>query len=204
MADIRNAGITKQQLLAVWATNPDTGFTPAQLILAGISIAEMQSNNITLSQIHAGGVIISYLLGTGMTIAQLRNGGIPDYILINEACNTPTSNGTDLGHIIRGPLVKLLSTNLSATNTQVVLEGDTEGSLRWQISSITGIITFDDESTINGTATLGSARAVYLGERDGRIVSTISLPFDYVFSNLTVTVADGQLRSTSIQLCPGR
>ena len=204
MIALSSAGISNEQFIAVWSTNADNGFTPAQLIAAGVTITEMQSNNISISQIHAGGVIINYLLAAGLTITQLRTAGIPDYLLFNEACNTPLSNGTDLGHIIRGPLVKLLSINLSATNTQVLLEGDTEGSLRWQISSITGIITFDDESTINGTARLGSARAVYLGERNGRIVSTLSLPFDYVFSNLTVTVADGQLRSTSIQLCPGR
>ena len=198
MADIRNAGITKQQFLAVWSTNADTGFTPNQLILAGISIAEMQSNNITLSQIHAGGVIISYLLSTGMTIAQLRNGGIPDYILINEACNTPTSNG-----IAPGPTIRLLSTNLSATDTQVVLEGRGMESIRWQISGINGVASFIASDTINTSKMLGDATAVFI-KKEEFFVSTLSLPFDYVFSNLTVTVRDSQIRITSIRLCPGK
>ena len=125
MIAIKDARISHQQLFAVWSTNRDIGFTPAQLIVAGISITEMLNNNITLPQIYAGGVIISHLLGTGMTIEQLRTGGIPDYILINEACNIPLSVGTP-----PGPTIRLLSTNLIATNTHVILETKAIDSVR--------------------------------------------------------------------------
>ena len=197
MADIRNAGISEQQLLAVWTTNPDIGFTPAQLILAGISIAEMQSNNITLSQIYNGGVSITYLLGTGLTLSQLYTGGIPGYLLFNGFCNTPLSVGTS-----PGPTIRLLSTNLRATNTQVVLEGRASGTAIWNILGKTNFASIGSGS---GTTPrmLGRATAVLIGV-EGTIVSTLSLPFDYVFSNLTVSLTDDQARITNFQLCPGR
>ena len=139
MTALRNAGISSRQFLTVWNTNANIGFTPAQLVVADVSFAEMQNsnitisqmynggisiayllgNNITLSQIYNGGVSITHLLGTGLSINQLRTGGIPDYALFNEACNTPLSSGSP-----PGPIIRLLSTNLSPTNTQVVLEGE--------------------------------------------------------------------------------
>ena len=199
MIELRDAGISKQQFLAVWDTNADNGFTPAQLLTAGITIAQMQARGITLSQIHAGGVSIAHLLGTGLSIAQLRTGGVPDYALFNEACNTPLSVGAS-----PSPTIRLLSTNLTPTNTQVVLEGKGRGLIRWELTGITGSIDFD-EGPINTTRTLGRATAVYLGVEDSSLhISTLSLPFDYVFSNLTVTNQNSQLRTTSIQLCPGR
>ena len=247
MPDLREAGISKQQLLAVWDTNGDTGFTPVQLLAAGITsaemlaagitvaqmqaseitlaqihaggvspaqlltagitsaemlaagitVAQMQAGGITLAQIHAGGVSITQLLGTGLSITQLRTGGVPDYALFNEACNTPLSIGSP-----PGPVIRLLSTNLSPTNTQVILEGRGSGSIRWEISGISGFATFFG-STINTSKMLGDATAVLIRIEEF-YVSTLSLPFDYVFSNLTVTVTDGPVRSTSIQLCPGR
>ena len=249
MPDLREAGISKQQLLAVWDTNGDTGFTPAQLLAAditsaemlaagitvtqmqtsgitlaqihdggvspaqllaagitsaemlaaGITVAQMQASGITLGQIHAGGVSIAQLLGTGLSIAQLRTGGVPDYALFNEACNTPLSVGAS-----PAPTIRLLSTNLTPTNTQVVLEGRGSGSTEWRISGIDDSINFENTDSINSPKTLGSATGVYKGEESSEIISTLSLPFDYVFSNLTVSVNDNQLRSTSIQLCPGR
>ena len=160
MADIRNAGINKQQLLAVWSTNADNGFTPAQLIVAGISIAEMQSNNITLSQMYNGGVSITYLLGTRLTISQLLAGGVPYYAIFNEACNIPLSKGSP-----PAPVIRLLSTNLSPTNTQVVLEGRGMGSIRWQISGI-GTATFSTSSDINASKMLGDATAVLIRKEE--------------------------------------
>ena len=95
MPALIETGISNQQLLAVWSTNADTGFTIDQLLAA----------RITLSQMYAG--------------------GIPGYILFNEVCNTSLSVGTG-----SAPKIKLLSTNLVATNTRVVLEARGSGSVR--------------------------------------------------------------------------
>ena len=166
MPALIETGVSNQQLLAVWSTNADTGFTIDQLLAA----------RITLSQMYAG--------------------GIPGYILFNEVCNIPLSTGAD-------PIIRLISTNLSPTDTRVVLEGEGSGSVRWFISGIDGSVSFEDTVPINSSQTLGSATAVFI--RSGNsIVSTLSLPFDYVFSNLTVNLKNSQLSSTSIQLCPGR
>ena len=247
MPALVEAGVSKQQLLAVWDTNGDIGFTPAQLLAAGITSAEMlaagitiaqmqaagitlaqihaggvspvqllaagitsaemlaagitvsqmQASGITLGQIHAGGVSIAQLLGTGLSIAQLRTGGVPDYALFNEACNIPLSTGAD-------PIIRLISTNLSPTDTRVVLEGEGTGNLDWKISNISGSVSFNDNDPINSPETLGSATAVLISVEETTIVSTLSLPFDYVFSNFTVSARNFQFSSTSIQLCPGR
>ena len=250
MPALIEAGVSKQQLLAVWDTNGDTGFTPAQLLTAGITsaemlaegitiaqmqaggitlaqihaggvspvqllaagitsaemlaagitVAQMQASGITLAQIHAGGVSIAQLLGTGLSIAQLYTGGISGYLLFNGVCNTPLSVGT-----APAPTIKLLSTNLSnATNTQAVLEGRGNRSIKWLISGINGNATFIQIDTVNVPKMLGSATAVLRENENIRLVSTLSLPFDYVFSNLTITVSDFQSRGNSIQLCPGR
>ena len=169
MADIRGAGINKQQLLAVWSTNADIGFIPAQLLTAGITIAEMRSNNITLLQIYNGGV----------SIAEMRSAGIADYLLFNEVCNTPLSSGT-----APGPAIRLLSTRLVATNTHVVLEGRAGGSISWLF--LGNNVSFDDSDSVNQSRMLGNATAVYLGQDqddNNRHVSTLSIPLVEVFSN---------------------
>ena len=205
MPALRDAGISHQQFLAVWSTNADIGFTPAQLLAAGITITEMQSNDITLAQIHAGGVSITYLLETGLTISQLYTGGIPGYLLFNDVCNTPLSVGTS-----PGPTIKLLTTQLTATNTQVLLEGRAESSLTWTFSNITttnnvsNTVSFLHLDTINSTKMLRSAIAVYLRAENRRIVSTLSIPLAEVFSSLTIEVADNRFEGVSMALCSGR
>ena len=171
MPALIETGVSNQQLLAVWSTNADTGFTIDQLLAAGI----------TLSQMYAG--------------------GIPGHILFNEACNTPLSVGTG-----SAPKIKLLSTNLVAINTHIVLEGRTVGStaIGWTISNIGVNLIFRSSDNVNHTGMIGSATAVYLGREDGNLVSTINIPFEYVFSNFVVDLIDAQLRKTVIQLCPGR
>ena len=244
MPDLREAGVSKQQLLTVWDTNGDIGFTPAQLLTAGITsaemldtgitvaqmqtsgitlaqihaggvtpaqllaagitsaemldtgitVAQMQASGITLGQIHAGDVSIAQLLDTGLSITQLRTGGVPDYALFNEACNIPLSTGAD-------PTIRLISTNLNSTDTNIVLEGSAGGSLAWTIAG--NEVTFNRLNT--NTRMIGSATAVLISiDATPTIVSTLSLPFDYVFSNITVSTVNSQLSSTSIQLCPGR
>ena len=73
MPALVSAGVTKEQLLAVWSADQDTGFTPTQLKEAGVTIAEMRSH--------------------GLTIAQLRTGGIADYLVFNEACKHAADKG---------------------------------------------------------------------------------------------------------------
>ena len=168
---LRNAGVTKAQFLAVWSENPDTGFSPAQLKVAGISIAEM------------------------------RSAGIADYLVFNEACNTPQTSGTAPRATIR-----LSTTTLSSTDTKVVLEAKAIGSTRWQLSGVSGSVTFDDADPLHTQKMLGSATAELVRIEDGSptiIVATLSIPLADVFSNPTVTVTDSQLRETNIQLCPG-
>ena len=176
MPALIEAGVSKQQLLTVWDTNGDTGFTPAQLLTAGISIAEMRSNSI------------------------------PYYLLFNQACNTPISSGT-----APGPTIKLLSTNLNATNTHIVLEGKARDSIRWHfiqwqplgIKAIRFIRLLD---TLGATTTRENVTAEYSRVEGMNVVSTLNIPLSYVFSNFTLTVADtdGSASEVSIQLCPGR
>ena len=166
MPALIETGVSNQQLLAVWSTNADTGFTIDQLLAAGI----------TLSQMYAG--------------------GIPGYILFNEACNTPLSVGT-----APDPTIRLISTNLNSTDTNIVLEGSATGSLTWTIAGHT--VDFIILDTTN-TKMVGSATAVYIGFENDRHVSTLNIPFDYVFSNLTVRCLNNQRRGVSLQLCPGR
>ena len=191
-------GISKQQLLAVWSTNPDTGFTPAQLVEARITIAEMRSNNITLSQIYAGGVSITYLIGAGLTASLLYNEGIPGYALFNEACNTPLSAGT-----APAPTIRLISTKLNSTDTNIVLEGRAFSSINWTSPELPEEgASFTRQS--GGLEMLGNMIAERIGIDGTTVVSTLTIPFDYVFSNLTVRLSDIRARTTSIQLCPGR
>ena len=169
MPALIEAGVSKQQLLTVWATNGDTGFTPAQLLAAGITSAELYA------------------------------GGIPGYLLFNGVCNTPLSVGT-----APAPTIKLLSTNLSPTDTNIVLEGQAANSIRWSSSILPGqdaslTVLSDDPIEM-----LGNMIAERIRIENTTIVSTLTIPFAYVFSNSTITVGDRNLRSTSIQLCPGR
>ena len=199
MPDLREAEISKQQLLAVWSTNPDTGFTPAQLLAAGISIAEMQSNNITLSQIHAGGVSITHLLDTGLSITQLRTGGVPDYALFNEACNPQLSNGAP-----PGPTIKLLSTNLEPTNTQVVLEATAANSMiiTWTGSPNPALQFLRLVDTPPTSAMREGIEAFYLRDEGTTLVTTVHIPLTRVFSstNFTVFIEEGPAIN-SLQLC---
>ena len=165
MPALIETGVSNQQLLAVWSTNADTGFTIDQLLDAGIPLSQMYT------------------------------GGIPGYILFNEACNTPLSVGT-----APDPTIRLISTNLNSTDTNIVLEGSATGSLAWAVAGNSG-----DFNTLNtNTKMIGSATAVLISLGETTIVSTLSLPFDYVFSNLTVRCFNSQFHSVSIQLCPGR
>ena len=189
LEQIHAGGVTPAQLLAA-------GITSAEMLATEITVAQMQASGITLGQIHAGGVSIAHLLGTGMSITQLRTGGVPDYALFNEACNTPLSVGTS-----PGPTIKLLSTNLRATNTQVVLEGRSQLAI-WHISGNDSTASISFASTT--PVMLGRATAILIGVEGTTIVSTLSLPFDYVFSNLTVSLTDSQFRVTNFLLCPGR
>ena len=231
MMDLRDAGISNQQLLAVWSTNADIGFTSAQLLTAGITVAQMQSNDITLAQIHAGGVTpaqllaaeitvaqmqtagitlaqihaggvsIAHLLGTGMSITQLRTGGVPDYALFNEACNTPLSVGTS-----PGPRIKLLSTNLSPTNTQVVLglRSADQAEITWTEITNNQSIHFRRIRQIPPLSqVLENIEAFYLRDERFDLVVEIHIPLTRVFfsTNFTVFVADSLNRDISLQLC---
>ena len=196
LAQIHAGGVTPAQLLAA-------DITSTEMLAAGITVAQMQAAGITLGQIHAGGVSITHLLGTGLSIAQLRTGGVPDYALFNEVCNIPLSSGT-----APGPIMRLLSTNLNATNTHVRLEGKAIDSLRWQLPGIRNIIFVSTVHFPNDTTTEGNITGEYIRDevRDEEltVVSILNIPLSHVFSNLTLTLIDGRSRTTSIQLCPGR
>ena len=186
MPALVSAGATKEQLLAVWSADADTGFTPAQLKAAGVTVAEMKSH--------------------GLTIAQLRTGGIADYLVFNEACmplSSKTCSQSDVSQecSTNHPTITLEKTTLTATDTAVVLEGVANGSLRWGLSGST--IRFDDGDSINDTQMLGSATGKLIRFEGITIISTLSIPLADVFSNPMVTVTNNILKNTTIQLCPG-
>ena len=79
MPALIETGISNRQLLAVWSTNADIGFTPAQLLVAGISIAEMQSNEISLLQIHASGISLSNLLAKELLVPSYWMRDLPSH-----------------------------------------------------------------------------------------------------------------------------
>ena len=81
MPALVDAGVSKEQLLAVWSLDGATGFTPKQLKEAGITIAQMQSAGLTISQIHAGGVSVADLRTAGVTIADLLSAGVTTHEL---------------------------------------------------------------------------------------------------------------------------
>ena len=79
MPALRSAGVVSAQFLPVWSADRDMGFTPAQLKEADVTVAEMKSHGLTIAQVQTG----------GFSIADLRSGGFADYLVFNEACNTP-------------------------------------------------------------------------------------------------------------------
>ena len=179
MPALRSAGVTSAQFLAVWSADGDTGFTPAQLKEASVTIAEMRSH--------------------GLTIAQLRTGGIADHLVFNEACNTPQTRGT-----APNPTITLTTTTLSATDMQVVLEGKVMGSVEWRSSGNFASFTRGlDSPGPDNTKMVGNATAEYVRDEGAALVSTLSIPLADVFSNPTVTAIDNQGKRTNIQLCPG-
>ena len=186
MPALVSAGATKEQLLAVWSADQDTGFTSAQLKAAGVTVAEMRSH--------------------GLTIAQLRTGGIADYLVFNEACmplSSKTCSQSDVSQecSTNHPTITLTVTPLTAMSTGVILSGNAISSIGWTLSGST--VTFDDEDSVGDTKMLGNATAEFVRQDGSNIVSTLSIPFADVFSNPMVSVNDNQLRTTSIQLCPG-
>ena len=197
MPALVSAGATKEQLLAVWSANADTGFTSAQLKAAGVTVAEMRAASLTILQIYTGGVSIADLIGAGLTITQLDTGGVPDHAIFNEACGTPQQAERETDN---HPTITL--TTLTATDTQVVLTANTSVSANWLSNELLGMGVI----TINTAArevARGDVRGRYVSDDGGTLISTLSIPLADVFSNPTVSVADNQLRTTSIQLCPG-
>ena len=129
MPALVSAGVTKEQLLAVWSADADTGFTPAQLKEAGVTVAEMRSHGLTIAQIHTGGV----------SIADLRSGGVADHLVFNEACNTSSQLTSDTA---TGPRLTSVNLELDAGDPDdpnddtytMVLEAKANNSIRWQLS----------------------------------------------------------------------
>ena len=212
MTNLVSAGVTKEQLLAVWSADQDTGFTSAQLKAAGITVAEMQAASLTISQIYNGGVSIADLLSAGLTIAQLRTGGIADHLVFNEACNTSSTFCITVGALTmesgriectaNHPTITLTPTTLSM-NMPVVLEGKVESSATWGFSGNSGGFTRGLDSP-GSTEMVGNATAEYVRNEGTKVVSTLSIPLADVFSNPTITLVDNQRKGISIQLCPGR
>ena len=175
MPALIEAGVSNQQLLAVWSTNADTGFTIDQLLAARI------------------------------TLSQMYDGDIPGHILFNEACNTPLSVGT-----APNPTIKLLSTNLSPTNTHVMLETKTGSSAEFSLSlsngygfnNTVGFIRFIDSP--GDTIMSENVEFLYLRNDGLFLVCIASVPLSQVFSNFRLFVIDAFDSATSIQLCPGR
>ena len=208
MTNLVTAGVTKEQLLAVWSADQDTGFTSAQLKAAGITVAEMQAASLTISQIYTGGVSIADLLSAGLTIAQLDTGGVPDHAIFNEACNTSstfcTMEEARIECTERHPTITL--TRPTATDTAVVLEGSATGSLTWTSEELMGAgeaISYTRASTTL-EETVGKATGRRLSDGDTNpIVSSLSFSLTNALSNPLVSAVDGGTRTTNIQICPG-
>ena len=201
MPALVSAGVTKEQLLAVWSADRDTGFTSAQLKEAGVTVAEMQTARLTILQIYNGGVSIADLLNAGLTIAQLDTGSVPDHALFNEACNTPQQAERETEN---HPGITLTSTPLSAMDTEVVLTAEGTGAVEWTSNELLGMgmsISFDNTDTEDEM--LGDVTGSILRVEGVTVVSTLSIPLANLLSNPTVSATDSQLKTTSIQLCPG-
>ena len=198
MPALVSAGATKEQLLAVWSANADTGFTPAQLKAAGVTVTEMREASLTILQIYTGGVSIADLLGAGLTITQLDTGSVPDHAIFSEACGTPERVDGATGH------PSITSVGLDPNNTKVVLTGKAEGLSRWVSNELLGMdmtINFDNTDPTEVDVVVGVATARLISVV-GNIVSTLSIPLANVFSNPEVRIANNQLKSTNIRLCP--
>ena len=141
---------------------------------------------------HAG-ISISELSGAEVSISDLQSAGISDQVIFNEACNTASTSGT-----APGPRI----TSVTTTDTQVVLQAEATVSLGWNLSGTNGGVTFDDADSVGDTGTLGNANARLL-QTNPDVISTLSIPFEDVFSNPVTTVRDSQLARISINLCPG-
>ena len=187
MPALVSAGVTSTQFLAVWSADGDIGFTPVQLKEADVTVTEMKSHGLTIAQVQTG----------GFSIADLRSGGFADHLVFNEACNTPQTRGT-----APNPTITLTTTTLSATDTQVVLEGKANAGGVWIISENSAGFTFGLD-TLRSTKMLGNATVEYVRDEGTKVVITLSIPFADVFSNPTVGFSDQNI-TTNIQLCPGR
>ena len=198
MTNLVSAGVTKEQLLAVWSADQDTGFTSAQLKAAGVTVAEMRSHGLTIAQVQTG----------GFSIADLRSGGFADHLVFNEACNTSstfcTMEEARIECTANHPTITL--TRLTATDTAVVLEGSASGSLTWTSDELMGAgnaISFTRSSNVL-EETIGRVTGRRLSDGGTNpIVSSLSIPLANVFSNPTVTITDGQTKNVNINLCPG-
>ena len=199
MPALVSAGATKEQLLAVWSANADTGFTPAQLKAAGVTVAEMRAASLTILQIYTGGVSIADLLGAGLTITQLDTGSVPDHAIFSEACGTPERVDGTTG------FPSITSVGLDPNdNTKLVLRGEA-ASLRWASNELLGmgmVIEFDDADRIGVDVVVGVATGRLVRVESDSLISTLSIPLANVFSNPEVTVTNSQIKTTSIRLCP--
>ena len=209
VTDLRTQGVTLAELR-------NHGVTSLELHAGGFTIAQMQAAGMTISQIHAGGVSISVLRTIGVSvsdlyhagititelsiaevsISDLQSAGISDQVIFNEACNTASTSGT-----APGPQI----TSVTTTDTQVVVQGQTNNSLTlvWTLSGVSGGASFSSPNSVGDTETLGNATARLVSRENDIYVSTLSIPFEDVFSNPRVTVANDQIIETSINLCPG-
>ena len=192
---MQSAGLTISQIHA-------GGVSTAQLKDAGITITQMRNAGLIVSEIHAGGVSIADLLEEDdLTLIKLRTGGVPDYALFNEACNTPPrSTGT-------APAPTITITSLTAASTEVELRTTTGGSIRWRLSGMNVQFTDSNSEGTERSLRIGDTTVTArLVSKGSNFVSTLSIPFAFVFSNpsSTVEVGDGQTKRASIQLCPGR
>ena len=76
MPALIDAGVTKEQLLAVWSLDGATGFTPLQLKDASITVAQMKSAGLTVSEMYTGGISVADLRMAEVSIADLRSVGV--------------------------------------------------------------------------------------------------------------------------------
>ena len=206
MPALVSAGVTKEQLLAVWSEDADTGFTPAQLKAAGVTVAEMRSHGLTIAQIHVGGV----------SIADLRSGGVADHLVFNEACNTSSQLTSDTTTSPRITGVSLVEPSPDNNNkyTVVVEAVASHDSITWEWSGLPGRTDsfINQIDPVNDTKRLGTAIARFTSNDGSTLGSTLSIPLvdgddnpnNDVFSNPspTVRVNDAGFMFVNIQLCP--
>ena len=194
LAALINMGVTHAQLIAVWDLDGERGFTIAQLTNAGISLVEMRTASISISN--------------------LRAVGIPDYQVFNELCNPPraVTNSNSTGWIT------LITTNLTATDSNIILESKYNSVYTGQRIELLNVLTSSNTlASVGSLAVLRELSTTLEGityqsvadGADGR-VARITIPLRTVFSNLTVimynasaiTVPELNLPSMRIELCP--